>query len=79
VLDEALAVTRQAHPGDVSRTGLVGGRAAPVLIDAARGAVLPVVGSRGHGEYAGMLLGSVSEHSVTNAHSPVVVRADSAQ
>ena len=36
-------------------------------------ATLLVVGSRGHGEVVGMLIGSVSEYCVTHAHCPVVV------
>jgi nucleotide-binding universal stress UspA family protein len=52
------------------------GHPAPLLVEASRGAALLVVGSRGHGEFAGMLLGSVSEHCVSNAHSPVVVVRD---
>jgi nucleotide-binding universal stress UspA family protein len=49
------------------------GNAARVLLDAARGAELLVVGSRGHGGFAGALLGSVSQHCVQHADCPVVV------
>lgn len=49
------------------------GHPARVLLDAADGADLLVVGSRGHGGFAGLLLGSVSEYVVTHATCPVVV------
>jgi nucleotide-binding universal stress UspA family protein len=32
-----------------------------------------VVGSRGHGKVAGILLGSVSQHGIAHAHCTVVV------
>jgi nucleotide-binding universal stress UspA family protein len=51
-------------------------RPAPALVEASRGSSLLVVGSRGHGGFSGMLLGSVSQHCVTNAHCPVVVIRD---
>lgn len=53
------------------------GHPAQVLIDQSADADLLVVGSRGHGAFTGMMVGSVSIHCVTHAHCPVVVvRAD---
>jgi nucleotide-binding universal stress UspA family protein len=49
------------------------GHAARVLLDAADGADLLVVGSRGHGGFTGLLLGSVSQHLAAHAPCPVLV------
>ena len=52
---------------------VVQGAAAKVLIDAASADDLLVVGSRGHGELAGLLLGSISQQCVHHSPCPVVV------
>jgi nucleotide-binding universal stress UspA family protein len=72
-LDKIVAQLRQAHPDVTVHPRVVEGHAAPVLIEAARGAELLVVGSRGHGEFTGMLLGSVGAHCVSHAHCPVLI------
>ena len=73
VLDEAIADTLGDTPEIQVGRVVEEGHAAPVLLAAARGADLLVVGSHGHGAFAGMLLGSVSEHVVRHAPCAVVV------
>jgi nucleotide-binding universal stress UspA family protein len=46
---------------------------ADALLDAARGARLLVVGTRGHGGFKGLLLGSVSQQASNHAPCPVVI------
>jgi nucleotide-binding universal stress UspA family protein len=49
------------------------GNAAKLLIDLSEDADLVVVGAQGHGGFAGMLLGSVSQHIAAHAKCTVVV------
>ncbi|MGW7444192.1 universal stress protein [Kitasatospora sp. NPDC054795] len=55
------------------RTEARHGTPAGALVEAARGADLLVVGSRGLGGFTGMLLGSVAQHCTRHATVPVVV------
>jgi nucleotide-binding universal stress UspA family protein len=52
---------------------VVEGHPSSVLVEKAKDAELLVVGSRGHGAFAGMLLGSVSEYCAAHAACPVVI------
>ncbi len=54
-------------------TRVLHGPAALILPEAAANAQMLVLGSRGHGAFAGMLLGSVSQHCVQHLTCPVVV------
>lgn len=63
-----------SDPGVTLTTSLVQGRqASAVLIDAAHGADLLVVGSRGSGGFAGLLLGSVAHQCALHAPCPIVI------
>ncbi len=61
-------------PDDVEVERLVTqGPASAVLLEAAEAADLLIVGSRGHGGFVGLLLGSTSHQVVTHAPCPIVV------
>lgn len=76
LLFEALAEVSGIAPDVMVEPLVVQGHAADVLVRAAEGADLLVVGSRGHGGFAGMLLGSVSQHCVHHARCPVLILRD---
>lgn len=72
-LREAVEAAGVADTGVSVREHVVEGNPARVLLDAAAGADLLVVGSRGYGGFTEMLLGSVGQHCVHHASCPVVV------
>jgi len=73
VLDDLVADEVPAgSPVEVERV-VLRGHPAQCLVDEAAGAALLVVGTRGHGGFTGLLLGSVGEYCVTHAPCPVVV------
>jgi len=70
------ATVREAlpSPGDVKiEQRVVEGTAGAALVDESRNADLLVVGSRGHGGFAQLLLGSVSQQCAQHAACPVVI------
>jgi nucleotide-binding universal stress UspA family protein len=73
VLDRAIDEVLGESPKVTVRTSVLEGSPTPVLLREAADADLLVVGSRGHGAFTGMLLGSVSEHCVSHSSCPVVV------
>ncbi|MDT7564167.1 MAG: hypothetical protein QOG76_2791 [Pseudonocardiales bacterium] len=72
-LDHALGALGDRAKGVHVAGALRLGQAAQVLVEEAGDADLLVVGSRGHGGFAGLLLGSVSHQCALHASCPVVV------
>lgn len=71
IVDRAMSEAG-AESVEVERS-VVEGPPAEALLDAAKEADLLVVGSRGRGGFAGLLLGSVSEQCAHHAPCPVVI------
>lgn len=75
-LAESLAGLAERHPDVPVDPEPVPARPVAALVEASRRAQLVVVGARGHGELAGLLLGSVSHRVLHHSACPVaVVRA----
>ncbi|HEU5404726.1 MAG TPA: universal stress protein [Gaiellaceae bacterium] len=72
-LESTIAEVSAADTGVTIERRVVEGSPAGVLVDEARDADLLVVGSRGHGGFTGLLLGSVSQQVAHHAACPVVI------
>ena len=73
ILAGALTAVTSSEPYIPVLSHVAEGYPADVLLHAAKGADLLVLGSRGHGGVTSVLLGSVSLHCVLHAHCPVLV------
>lgn len=73
VLAESIAGRCETYPDVEVERRPVRGETREALIEASDGAELIVVGSRGHGGFVGLLLGSVSQAVLYHAHCSVVV------
>jgi len=71
VLNEAIAAIDTT--GVAVEPRVIAGGPSQVLVEAAKGADLLVVGSRGRGGFSGLLLGSVSQQVAHHAPCPVVI------
>lgn len=72
LVDAVTAAFGEQHPPALEMTAQQGS-AAKVLLEVASDARMLVVGSRGHGGFAGLLLGSVSAACAEHATVPVLV------
>jgi nucleotide-binding universal stress UspA family protein len=73
MIERAIAGLAAEADGVEIEREVVEGRAAEVLVGAATERDLLVVGSRGHGGFAGLLLGSVGQQCAHHARCPVVI------
>lgn len=72
-LGAAITRSEEIAPGLLIDTDLLSGPPALAVADSGAGASMLVVGARGAGGFAAMLLGSVSRYAATHAPCPVVV------
>ncbi|MDW4910861.1 universal stress protein [Streptomyces sp. ADMS] len=73
LVSEALAGRREQYPGVSVEHRAMRSQTREALIEASRSAQLLVVGARGRGGFAGLMLGSVSQAVLHHAHCPVAV------
>ena len=76
VLDKSLDEAGAAESGVEVTTVVREGQAGDAICEEAKGAELPVVGSRGFGDLRGLLLVSVSQHCAHHAPCPVLIVPD---
>lgn len=72
-VQQAVVPLAEKYPDVAVDVVVSDGDAAQALVDASRTAQLVVVGSRGHGGFTGMLLGSVGLHLLHRSHCPVLI------
>jgi nucleotide-binding universal stress UspA family protein len=72
-VDDQIAAVLGEEPDPPIERVIEFGQSARVILDAAKGADLVVVGSRGHGGFTGLILGSVSTQVLHHAKCPVLV------
>lgn len=73
LLAESLTGFTERYPDVVVRQEVLSGEPRETLIEASGQAQLMVIGARGRGGFAGLLLGSVSQAVLHHAHCPVTV------
>lgn len=73
ILERAGSLVEDRYPGGAVETVIAPQDARSLLLDLASTAAMTVVGTRGHGRVASLLLGSVSAALVRHAERPVVV------
>lgn len=73
LVEEAVARAKELRPDLPCEGQVLHGRPQNVLVEEAQGAAVLVVGRRGQGGLASLLMGSVSGHVVNHAPCPVLV------
>lgn len=72
-LDDVVRRASGRYRGVTCEQVVVNGPPAVTLVEAAQQAAILVVGTRGRGGFAGLLLGSVSQHCAHHAPCPIVI------
>ena len=73
VVKAAVDYVQGSHPDVVTKDEIVCGVAGPVLSEVSEGASALVVGTRGHGQIVGAVLGSVSEYVLHHAGCTTII------